>query len=107
MENEFPKALYRTGSEFEWDGRGTDSLTVADAAEQEQAEADGWAEAADYLASESGKTLLDKPAKDIEPALADLSLDELERLKADETAGKSRKGVLGLIDAEIEKKLAA
>lgn len=107
MDGEFPKSLYRSGREFVWDGRGTDTLTVADSAEQEQAEADGWAEAADYLASTGESTLLDNPAKDIEPALAELSLEALEGLKADETAGKSRKGVLAMIDAAIEAKLAA
>ncbi len=106
---EFPKTLYRDGSEFVWDGRPTDTFTVESAEEQEIAEGEGWQEAADYAATgtPAEPTLLDKSAKDIEPELAALSIAELEKLKDDETAGKSRRGVLALIEAALEAKLAA
>ena len=50
-------------------------------------------------------TLLDKTAREIEVALPGLSLDELGDLKAAETAGKSRKGVLADLEAAIDAKL--
>lgn len=105
-DNFYPLALYRDGSEFDWDGRQTDRLTVADKDAHSQAIADGWAEAGDYLASsKSEKSLLDSNAKEIAEALPALSLEELEKLKAEETAGKTRKGVLSLIETAIDEKL--
>lgn len=111
--SEYPKAIYRPGDEGEWDGVMMDFGTVADADDEAGALAKGW-----YLhpsqfpgssAAEGGPsgepTLLDKNARDIENALPGLSLEELEQLKADETAGKSRKGVLADIDAALDAKL--
>lgn len=107
MDNFYPLTLYRDGSEIVWDGRGTDLLTVADKDEHDAALAEGWAEAADYLASdEPGEpSLLDGSAKDIKDALPDLSLEDLEALKAAETEGKTRSTVLAAIDAAIDAKL--
>lgn len=107
MEGEFPKTLYRDGGEFVWDGRPTDRLVVASAEEQTRAVAEGWREAAEYLQATPGRTdLLDGNAKVIEAALPDMDLDALETLKAAELAGKTRKGVLSMIEAEIDKRLA-
>lgn len=47
--NDYPLALYRAGSGFEWDGKPTDMLTVADEASHKSALAEGWAAAAEYL----------------------------------------------------------
>lgn len=49
-------------------------------------------------------SLLDGNAETVIEALPSLSDDELAGLKADETAGKSRKGVLAAIDEEIERR---
>jgi hypothetical protein len=110
-DNVYPMMLYRKGDAFKWDGRGTDSLVVADSKEHATATAMGWLEGPAYGTSadeeETEKTLLDKTAKEIEGGLAEMSLEDLEALKADETAGKSRKGVLAMIDAALEEKLAA
>lgn len=106
MPDIYPLALYRDGSEFVWDGRDTDRLVVDGKSAHEAALADGWAEAADFLVSTpSAKSILDGNAKEIAEALPDLSLEDLEKLKADETAGKTRKGVLSLIETAIDEKL--
>lgn len=39
---EFPKMLYREGSEIVWDGQSVDTLTVEDAAEEADAVKAGW-----------------------------------------------------------------
>lgn len=105
----YPLALYRAGDSrnaFKWDGRMTEMLTVADSEEHEAALADGWSEAADYLAGgDAPLSLLDATAKEIADVLPELTLDELEALKTDENAGKKRKGVLANIDAAIDAKL--
>jgi hypothetical protein len=103
----FPAAVYRDGSEFDWDGRPTDRRVVHNADELERALAEGWAPPCDYAASEpKAGSLLDNSAKVIEAALPSLSLDELEKLKADEITGKTRKGVMAMIDAAIDQRLA-
>jgi len=43
--------LYRKGGEFEWDGKPTDMLCVANGNEHEDALREGWRVAADYLAN--------------------------------------------------------
>lgn len=107
MESPYPLALYRDGDDIMWDGRMVGLRVVHDADDHDAALADGWAEAADFLnAEESDRSLLDCTAKEIESALPDLDLDELETLKAAEKAGKTRKGVLAAIDAAIDAKLA-
>lgn len=103
MSNEYPMMLYRDGTQFRWDGRGTDSLIVADLDDHALAEKDGWQVAADYLSDATpAKTLLDGNAKDIEGALSELDADALKALRADEVRGKSRKSVIAAIDAEIK-----
>src|SRR3546814_21000103 len=98
--------LYRDGSAFSWDGRMTDSTTVNSNAEQEAAERDGWQVAREYLAGERKKDILDGTAKDIEAELPGMDLEALEALKASEMAGKTRKGVRAVIEAEVDKRLA-
>lgn len=51
-------------------------------------------------------SLLDAPVKDIVPLLGELSVEELAGLKAAETAGKKRSGLIGDIDKAIEAKAA-
>jgi hypothetical protein len=108
-DNVYPMMLYRAGDAFEWDGRKTDSLVVADSKEHATALATGWVEGADYAKAkpDDEKSLLEKTAKDIEAGLGDMTLEDLETLKAQETEGKARKGVLAMIDAALEEKLAA
>lgn len=99
----YPLCLYKDGSQFEWDGRATDTLTVDDSEAHDAALAKGWLEAADYGKSEPSSA--DRNAADIIASLPELALEALEKLKADETAGKARKGVLTAIDAAIDEKL--
>lgn len=111
-EGEYPKAIFRPGDEGVWDGVSMDFGTVTDADDEAAALDKGWyLSPADFPAAEAGAmaepTLLDKNAREIETALPALSIDELEALKAAETAGKSRKGVMADIDAALEAKLAA
>lgn len=105
----YPLALYREGDSrnaFKWDGRMTEMVAVDSAEEHEIALSDGWAEADAYLAGgDAPLSLLDATAKEIAAVLPELSLEELEALKADETAGKARKGVLADIDEAIDAKL--
>lgn len=102
----YPLMLYRAGSAFCWDGKNTDSMVVEGPEQHEAALADGWQEAVAYLAPDD-EPLLALTAKEIEAALPSLSLEELEALKSDEAAGKSRKGVLADIDAAIDARLKA
>jgi hypothetical protein len=112
-DNEYPKAVYRPGDEGEWDGVKMDFGTVTDADDEAQALSKGWfLHPSDFpKAVKADETpqggLLDQNARDIEKALPALSIEELEQLKADEEAGKSRKGVLTDIDAAINAKLAS
>lgn len=43
--DEYPKALYRDGTEFEWEGLSLDMLVVDDADAEAAARKDGWASA--------------------------------------------------------------
>lgn len=113
QDNEYPKAIYRPGDEGEWDGVQMDFGTVVDEADEEDALADGWylhpkdfPQAEKELEPPKGG-LLDQNARDIEKALPSLSIEELEQLKVDETAGKSRSGVLRDIEKAIDAKLKA
>lgn len=45
--SEYPLHLYRAGSQFNWDGRMTDAIEVAD--EDEELAAEGWVRAEAYL----------------------------------------------------------
>jgi len=109
--NEYPKAIYRPGDEGEWDGVKMDFGTVTDPADEEDALSSGWyLHPTDFPDAEQSKDaprggFLDQNAREIEKALPDLSLEELEQLKVDETAGKSRIGVLASIDAALDAKL--
>lgn len=49
-------------------------------------------------------SILDGTVAEITPKLAALSDDELAKLRADEEAGKTRKGVIAAIDAELERR---
>jgi len=111
--NEYPKAIYRPGDEGVWDGVKMDFGTVTGADDEEAALADGWyLHPKDFPAVENGGDvpkggILDQNARDIEKALPSLSIEELEQLKSDETAGKSRSGVLRDIEKAIDAKLKA
>lgn len=101
----YPKMLYREGSGRPWDGRPTDRLVVRSADDEDRALAAGWKDANGYWAeAESAKSLLDNNAKVIEAALPSLSLEELEKLKADEITGKTRKGVMAMLQAAIDER---
>lgn len=101
----YPLHLYKAGTEFVWDGKSTDTLIVDDLDAEEVAALDGWQRAEAYLSGEDSPDILDRPAKEIEPALAALTLEELEALKSGEVAGKTRKNVIAMIDAAIDEKL--
>ncbi len=47
--SDFPKALYRDGTEFDFEGRTLDMLTVADKDEMTAALAEGWAALPDVM----------------------------------------------------------
>ena len=51
MEGLYPLCLYRAGGQFQWDGRPTDTLIVADESGHFKALDDGWQEAPDYWAA--------------------------------------------------------
>ncbi len=51
--DEYPKMLYKTGSEFEWEGLSLDTITVADA--DEEAAATGYKTAEALLKPEKPK----------------------------------------------------
>jgi len=108
----YPKHLFKHPGPY---GRGARTYAVAGAdseVEETRLLGEGWS-----LTKEDGfgeksadapePSILDGNAKDIEAALPDLPLEELEILKAAETAGKTRKGVLAAIDAAIDAKLGA
>ncbi len=42
MADEYPKMLYRDGSEIEWEGKSLNTLTVDDAEGEKAARTDGW-----------------------------------------------------------------
>lgn len=48
--SDFPKALYREGTAFEYEGRSLDMLRVEDADEMKAAQADGWLTLVDLTA---------------------------------------------------------
>lgn len=111
MEN--PRMLYRPGTETRvWNKYDVDTLVV-DESETERHLADGWHlrpgdwEQGEAAGAGGQPNLLDNPANVIIPALADKPLDELEALMAAEQAGKTRKGIVAAIQAEIDKRLAA
>lgn len=106
MSDEYPKMLYKPGSEIEWDGAKFDTLIVDSLDAEEAVSADGWKSAAALVQPEE-PSLLDGSAKDIEAALADVETDALADLLDAEKAGKTRKSVIALIEAEIAKRLAA
>lgn len=111
--SEYPKSIYRPGDEGEWDGVKMDFGTVDSPEDEAGALAAGWfLHPSDFPDAERAADaprggLLDKNARDIQNVLPSLSIEDLEKLKADETAGKNRTGVLRDIDAAINAKLAA
>lgn len=42
MKNDYPKMLYRAGSEIEWEGKSLDTLIVDDAEGESAAVKEGW-----------------------------------------------------------------
>lgn len=61
MENEFPKMLYRDGSEITVEGVGLDYLIVDNADAQAAAESDGWHEGPESNTPKRGR-----PRKEVE-----------------------------------------
>lgn len=105
----YPKLLYRLGTEEEVWGVPVDTLRVADEVAEASAHEEGWS-AVEELFDEDGKlreveaaalSLLDGKVADIVAVLPQLTAEELEALKADELAGKTRKGVLEGIEAAL------
>lgn len=99
----YPKALYRAGSEFEWEGKSFDRIQVEDEESHEAALADGWLHPRDALDA-TDATLLDQSAAKITEALPSQSDEQLIEFLDAERAGKSRKGVLAAIEDEIGKR---
>lgn len=48
--SDYPKSLYRLGDTFQWDGRGTDSIVIHSADDEDRALAAGWKDANGYWA---------------------------------------------------------
>jgi hypothetical protein len=107
---EYPRLLYRKGSEEEVQGRKCDLLRAESAEHEAEALEDGWETAETFLAQpepepvEQPLTILDSPVKDIIAALPQLTRDELEALLADETAGKTRKTLVAALEQAIAAK---
>lgn len=106
MSNEFPRVLYRGGSEVEVWGRSVDLLNVHDHDELEAALEGGWFKRPDGLNEEPKEgggefSLLDETAKVIIEHLPALTGDELAALKGAEERGKTRSTVLKAIDEAI------
>ncbi|KKC25828.1 hypothetical protein [Sphingomonas sp. SRS2] len=100
----FPKAVYRDGTDFDWDGRMVDHRRIGGEDELTAALADGWLLPRDFLtAPKAEKTLLDKTAAEIIAEIPSLSGEALLELLEAEEKGKTRKGVLAAIKDAIEK----
>jgi hypothetical protein len=61
--NEYPKAMYRPGSEFEWEGMSLDMRVVEDAQAVTEAQNEGWYLMADLLAANEAANEPDRKTK--------------------------------------------
>jgi hypothetical protein len=55
METDYPKMLYRDGSEIEFEGRGLDTITVEDADVEAAAKKEGFADLATVMKPKKAK----------------------------------------------------
>lgn len=101
---EYPKMLFRLGTEFEHEGKMLDSLIVGAADEEDVAREAGFGDLADAGAEKPATDILDGTAAQIADALPSLADEALLALLAAEEAGKTRKGVIAAINAEIERR---
>jgi hypothetical protein len=103
--NEYPRVLYRDGTQEEVWGRKVDMLHVNDEDEQDAAMADGWTLRPD--GNEAPKpdaaefSLLDEKTAVIVEHIPALTKPELAELLAAEQRGKTRKGVLEALEAAL------
>ena len=72
----YPLALYRPGSEFEWEGRKLDILAVGDATDEALALEQGWQTAEQVLA---GPEMVDLADPAISPVPSDEAIAEAVR----------------------------
>ena len=105
----FPRMLYRTdptGEPYFGEGIPWVYLIVASLDECEAALADDWMEADDAIASlaiavAQESDVLDGTVAEITATLPDMTDDQLLALEAAEIAGKTRKGLMAAIKAEM------
>lgn len=102
--SEYPKMLYRIGTEFVHEGKTLDSLIVNAPEEEDVARDEGFGDLAAVGDEKPAKDILDSTAPEISAALPSLSDEALLALLAAEEAGKTRKGVIAAINAEIERR---
>lgn len=95
MTAEFPKMLYRPGSQIEIDGECLDYLVVSSAEDETAAVAAGWAGDVVGPLDHSVKALTAYLATVTDPA-------EIKKLIADEKAGKTRAGALAALNARLD-----
>lgn len=97
--------LYKSGpANVELGGRKL-VYRAYDDSDIEAAEADGWHRCPDDAeAPRVEPSLLDRTAKDIEAALPGLTDEELLATLDGETTGKTRKGVIAAIEAEVKRR---
>ncbi len=103
---EYPKMLFRIGTEFPYEGKMLDSLVVGSGDEEDVARDAGFVGLAKAMeAEEPAKVdLLDGTVAEITAALPDMDDDALLALLEAEEAGKTRKGLIAAIKAEIERR---
>lgn len=104
--SEYPKMLFRAGTSFMQDGKMLDSLIVGGGDEEGVARDEGFTDLAEALAAEETPTkgVLDHTAAEIAEMLPSIADDELLALLEAEEGGKTRKGVIAAIKAEIERR---
>lgn len=106
--SEYPKMLYRLGTEMSFEGKMLDTLIVGAADEEDVARDAGFGDLARALSAEPedkpAGDILDGTAPEITAALPGMDDDALLALLEAEEAGKTRKGVIAAIKAEIERR---
>lgn len=95
MTAEFPKMLYRPGSQIEIDGEQLDYLVVSSAEDEAAAIASGWKGDVVGPLDQSVKALTAYLASVTDPA-------EIKKLIADEKAGKTRASALAALNSRLE-----
>lgn len=96
---EYPKLLYRPGTEAMIERVGYDILTVTDADAEAAARKQGWG----AVGETHSKGPLDGSVKDLIAHLSDVDDAKVIRaLIADEKAGKTRAGALAALEARLD-----